>query len=110
MNSPDLTVLPLDSANATLEVVGGKARSLARLAAAGLPVPPGFLISTGAYKAFVEANALQESILRTVADLEPQAAAAESASARIRSMFEAAQLPNEIAASIEQAYASLGLR
>jgi len=35
-------ILNLDSPQATLEQVGGKGASLARMAAAGLPVPPGF--------------------------------------------------------------------
>ena len=35
-------VLPLNDSNATLETVGGKGMSLAKLARAGLPVPDGF--------------------------------------------------------------------
>jgi phosphoenolpyruvate synthase/pyruvate phosphate dikinase len=40
-------VLPMDSAEATLDKVGGKAASLARLSRAGFPVPPGFFVTTG---------------------------------------------------------------
>ena len=39
-------ILELDSPDATLNRVGGKGASLARLAAAGLPVPHGFHITT----------------------------------------------------------------
>ncbi len=46
-------VLALDDASATLEEVGGKGASLAHMAAAGLPVPPGFHITTAAYRRFV---------------------------------------------------------
>src|SRR5690348_9343165 len=56
-------VLALDDAAATLEVVGGKGTSLARMAAAGLPVPAGFHITTTAYRRFVAQNGLQEEIL-----------------------------------------------
>ncbi|TMB75559.1 MAG: hypothetical protein E6J48_15000, partial [Chloroflexi bacterium] len=56
-------VLVLDDASATLEEVGGKGASLARMAAAGLPVPPGFHITTAAYRRFVTENGLQEQIL-----------------------------------------------
>ncbi|NUT52453.1 MAG: pyruvate, phosphate dikinase, partial [Saccharothrix sp.] len=45
-------VLPLAHADADLETVGGKGASLARLAAAGLPVPAGFHITTHAYRRF----------------------------------------------------------
>ena len=47
-------VLSLDSPEATLEVAGGKGASLSRLARGGFPVPPGFLITTAAYRAFVQ--------------------------------------------------------
>ena len=108
MDAPTLTVVPLASAEASLAVFGGKGRSLAKLAASGLPVPDGFLLSTGAYKDFVEANELQESILQIVTEATPgQAASIELASARIQSLFEAARLPGEIAASIAQSYAAL---
>lgn len=42
-------VLPLDDASATLSQVGGKGASLARMKASGLPVPPGFCVTTAAY-------------------------------------------------------------
>jgi phosphoenolpyruvate synthase/pyruvate phosphate dikinase len=46
-------VLPLSDPDAQLALVGGKGASLARLSAAGLPVPVGFHVTTAAYKAFV---------------------------------------------------------
>jgi pyruvate,water dikinase len=81
---------------------------LAQLAAAELPVPDGFLLSTGVYKRFVEANELQESIRQIVADAAyGQTASIELASASVQSLFEAAKLPMAIAESITQAYAAL---
>src|SRR5882762_1388967 len=49
-------VLTLDDVSATLERVGGKGASLAQLVGDGLPVPPGFHITTAAYRRFVEEN------------------------------------------------------
>ena len=46
-----------------MSAVGGKGANLARLARAGYPVPPGFLIATEAYRAYVSANDLQGRIL-----------------------------------------------
>ena len=109
MNTSTPIILPLATANASLDVVGGKGRSLAVLASAGLPVPAGFLLTTSAYKAFVEANELRDSILALVADVAPnEVASAESASARIQSLFEAASLSTEMVVSIGQAYSALG--
>ncbi|KOX24509.1 pyruvate phosphate dikinase [Saccharothrix sp. NRRL B-16348] len=53
MGTPAL-VLPLADPAADLETVGGKGASLAKLAAAGLPVPDGFHLTTHAYRRFTE--------------------------------------------------------
>jgi len=62
-------ILTLDDASATSEQVGGKGASLARLTSAGLPVPPGFHITTAAYRRFVEENGLQDQILAAVSSV-----------------------------------------
>jgi len=103
------TVLVLDDPSATLERVGGKGASLARLAAAGLPVPPGFHITTAAYRCFVEENGLQESILAAVASVvADQPATLVEASERIEKLFAQGRMPDELAGAISRAYAELG--
>ena len=62
----DHYTLPLSDPKAELAVVGGKGASLARLVNAGLPVPDGFQITTAAYRAFVDENALQPRILEAL--------------------------------------------
>ncbi len=97
-------VLTLDDGAATLEWVGGKGVSLARMAAAGLPVPPGFHITTAAYRRFVDANVLQKGILAAVTAAQADVAASlELASARIQMLFSAANMPDDLAGAIVQA-------
>ena len=104
-----LLVLALDDPAATLEQVGGKGASLARLAAAGLPVPPGFHITTAAYRSFVTENGLQEQILATVSAVTAdQPTSFEEASRKIGWMFAQGSMPAEIAEAIRQAYVALG--
>ena len=43
-----------------LEPAGGKAANLGELVRAGLPVPPGFVVTTAAYREFVDANDLRD--------------------------------------------------
>ena len=45
---------------------GGKAAGLARMAAAGIPVPPAFVISTDAYRAFRDSGVLPEDLMPQV--------------------------------------------
>src|SRR5262245_677242 len=102
-------VLALDDAAATLEQVGGKGASLARMAAAGLPVPPGFHITTAAYRRFVAEHGLQEAILAAVADVAAdQPATLETASQQIGQLFAQHTMPDAIAEAIRRAYAALG--
>ncbi len=104
-------ILSLSDASAGLAEVGGKGASLARMAAAGLPVPPGFHITTAAYCQFVAENQLQEQILAAVATVTPgQPATLEEASRRISHLFAQSAIPEEIADAICQAYAGLGER
>jgi pyruvate,water dikinase len=92
-----------------LEQVGGKGASLARLAAAGLPVPPGFHITTTAYRRFVAENGLQDQILAAVSSVSAdQPSQLEEASGKITSLFASSEMPRDIAAAIGLAYANLG--
>ena len=56
-----------------IAMAGGKGANLGELMRAKLPVPPGFVLLTSAYKAFVEANELTEEIerLASKASLQP---------------------------------------
>ncbi|TDE59037.1 pyruvate, phosphate dikinase [Nonomuraea mesophila] len=89
-------VIPLDDAAADLATAGGKGASLARLARAGLPVPGGFHVTTGAYRAFVAG--FRDEILR----------ASSADPAAIARMFAEHDMPAGIAEEIRRAYAALG--
>lgn len=102
-------VMTLDDAAATLEQVGGKGASLARLMAAGLPVPSGFHITTEAYRRFVAENGLQEQILAAVSMADTgQPATLDEASRQIGRLFANSVMPADIADAIRRAYAGLG--
>ena len=105
----DQLVLALDDASATLERVGGKGSSLARLAVAGLPVPPGFHVTTTAYRLFVTRHGLQEQILAAVSTASPtQPATCDAAAQAIATLFKRYPMPDEVAQAIRQAYTGLG--
>ncbi|MCX6046419.1 MAG: PEP/pyruvate-binding domain-containing protein, partial [Chloroflexi bacterium] len=102
-------ILALADPTATLERVGGKGASLARLAAAGLPVPSGFHITTAAYQCFVAENNLQTRILAIVSEVNvDEPATLDNAAQQIGQLFATSELPAAIAAAICQAYAALG--
>lgn len=84
---------------------GGKACGLARLIAAGLPVPDGFVVTCDAYRDHVAALAasLREPLAALARpDRRPDAAAA------IRAAIERAPLPASLAAEVAAALAAWG--
>jgi phosphoenolpyruvate synthase/pyruvate phosphate dikinase len=100
--------LPLSDPQATLENVGGKGASLARLAAAGLPVPGGFHITTAAYDEFVAANELEPRILAALEKVDAsQLSTLEAAAIAIHDLFMDAALPEVIAGAVRAAYEGL---
>jgi rifampicin phosphotransferase len=102
-------VVALDDPAATLEQVGGKGASLARLAAAGLPVPPGFHITTVAYRQFVAEHGLQSQILAAVDTMLTDDPTTQEAAARqIAQLFAQQAMPDAIAEAILHSYGSLG--
>jgi pyruvate,water dikinase len=101
-------ILSLADSRATLAVAGGKGASLARLVAAGLPVPDGFHLTTEAYQQFVAENNLQPHIVAALEAVDPSVSASlEAASRTIRELFSRAQMPSAIAGAVAQAYAAL---
>jgi phosphoenolpyruvate synthase/pyruvate phosphate dikinase len=102
-------LLPLADQHATLQRVGGKGASLARLARGGFSVPAGVHITTAAYRCFVAANHLHR-LLRatTAAGCADDLAVCERAASTIAAAFAAGTMPDVLARAIEQAYAQLG--
>ena len=109
MSSPQALplILDLDSPQATLELVGGKGASLARMAAARLPVPPGFHVTTAAYRRYVEENHIGDKILAVAAQADAPSMH-EEASAQIQSLIEGGTIADDIAGAICRHYETFG--
>ena len=108
--SPRDEVVPLGTLRREdLERGGGKGANLGELISTGLPVPPGFCVTTAAYRRVVAEAGLVEAIddaLRDVRAEDP--GSAEAASARITALFEDLPLPDDLAEAILAAYRTLG--
>jgi pyruvate,water dikinase len=104
-----VTILPLDSPVADVATAGGKGANLSRLARAGFAVPPGFILATDAYRAYVAANGLGSVIAEALGRLTSEDAAALSrAAATIQAAFAAGEIPAETTAALRAAYGALG--
>lgn len=89
--------------------VGGKAANLGELTKAGIPVPPGFVLTTAAYRRFVETAGIQERLLDAVRDLDPDdTEAADRASAEVGALFTGAEIPADLRDALLSARGTLG--
>ncbi|KKN55196.1 hypothetical protein LCGC14_0584660 [marine sediment metagenome] len=101
-------ILPIDTKTISLEMIGGKGKSLARMASAGMSVPSGFYITTSAYKDFVKMNNLQEAIINQAKpEIVGKTISFESASKQIQELIKGVELSDEIVNEIKQAYGAL---
>jgi pyruvate,water dikinase len=88
--------------------VGGKGGSLGELTRAGIAVPPGFVVTTGAFEQFLEALEARAPLRAKVEALDPddlEAAAALSAELRGRVIEE--PMPEAVDQAIRAAYEKL---
>lgn len=103
-----LSVLPLDTEENSLEVIGGKGRSLSRLVRAGFKVPDGFHVPTTFYRSFIALHSLEREILALARPVvENGGMSFEPASAAIHHMFASRDLPADMHAAITSAYNAL---
>ncbi|MEE3278207.1 MAG: PEP/pyruvate-binding domain-containing protein [Pseudomonadota bacterium] len=108
MARSDSYALPLDTNNDSLELIGGKGKSLARMANAGFSVPTGFHLTTEAYKRFVDRNGLQSKILELAKpEISGIALSFEQASNNIRDLFDQGEVSDDIVAEMTTAYTAL---
>jgi pyruvate,water dikinase len=92
-----------------LALVGGKSANLGELIKAGIPVPPGFAVTSYAYREFIERSGLKKKISEILKEVakskDPKAF--EEVSVRIRKIIEEENIPDDIAKAIVDNYRKL---
>lgn len=92
-----------------VDAVGGKGANLGELVRAQIPVPPGFVVSTGTYRRFLEETGLTARIRALREGLDVQdSARLQRVAAEIRDLILAAPMPLAVAEEICACYARLG--
>jgi len=104
-----MAVLWLDEIGADdLEKVGGKGASLGELTGAGLPVPPGFVVTAGTYRSFIEEAGIDEELFAAVdVDVDDSAALANAAD-RAQELILETPFPDELREEIVESYREVG--
>jgi pyruvate,water dikinase len=91
------------------DLVGGKGANLGELTAAGLPVPPGFVVTAPAYLAAMDAAGVRAELAQrgAAADVRDTAGLA-TASAGLQALVGGAGMPSPMRAEVLAAYHRLG--
>lgn len=94
----------------TLDSLGGKGASLVTMTAAGMPVPPGFVVNTNAFRAFMHSG-IEEAIAKHLEGLDPDDVdAVDKVSAAIRQLIVSRPVPEELSTVTRRAYDELQAR
>ncbi|RRJ28047.1 phosphoenolpyruvate synthase [Halocatena pleomorpha] len=104
-----MAVLWLDTIGSDdLDSVGGKGASLGELTGAELPVPPGFVVTAGTYRSFIEQTGIDDALFEAV-DIDPDdSSALADAEETAEELIMNTELPEEIASGILEAYDEVG--
>jgi pyruvate,water dikinase len=92
-----------------LPEVGGKGANLGELTRAGFPVPPGFCVTTAAYRQFVRTSGELEAFLDSLKGLtHHDLDAIRAIGGRIREHLETLAIPADVRLAVLQAWRELG--
>src|SRR5947208_16008962 len=102
-------VLPFEALDrASLAVAGGKAANLGELTRAGLPVPPGFCVTTATYALVAQGAGLDATLAELAATPAGDLARLAELAVAARTALLAAPVPDAVAEAIAAGYRALG--
>lgn len=106
----DAAILWFDAlSKASTPVAGGKGANLGEMTRAGLPVPPGFVVTASAFRAALEAAGIRTRLAELFAGTDAgDPAALAAASQQMQDLVRAIEVPASLRTSLVEAYARLG--
>jgi pyruvate,water dikinase len=94
-----------------IPTVGGKGANLGEMTRAGIPVPPGFIVTSPAYFYFVDHNQLKDKIHQLLKDLDPENPdQLLSIAKKVQHLILKADIPKDLSQAIIKAYLKLSPR
>jgi pyruvate, water dikinase len=92
-----------------IPLVGGKGANLGEMTNAGIPVPPGFIVTASAYFDFIEKANLDDKIKSLLDPLDVhKSKQLQEVALKVQKLITDAPMPQDTAKAIEQAYVKMG--
>ena len=96
-------IVPLESSELDIGLVGGKGVNIARMISEGFSVPPAFCVTVDAYEMFLDVTGLRKEISGILDETDfDDDSSLEKASERIKSMITGADLPEAELGSLKK--------
>jgi pyruvate,water dikinase len=90
-------------------IAGGKGASLGEMTQAGIPVPPGFVVSAEAFDRFIEETGIKVEIEARLKEVNPEDMnSVEKASETLRDVIHDTAMPEDLATEIKKSFLDLG--
>jgi pyruvate,water dikinase len=103
-------VVDISEVNKESKNVGGKGANLGEMVRAGLPIPPGFIVTTDSYDKFIKDNNLEQKIGQILSKTDPRdPKGLKDASKEIESLIIGSEIPESIERAIKDAYEELSI-
>lgn len=92
-----------------IPIAGGKGANLGEMTNAGIPVPPGFIVTANAYYSFLKEAGITEKIRSLLEPLDTNdSKQLQDVSAKIKDIIIKAAMPKSLSEAIKQAYVEMG--
>ena len=99
-----------DISKDAINLVGGKGLNLGIMYNIGLPIPPGFVATTDAFKLFLDENRLNYKIFSLLANLDVEDSAnLQNVAKEVQDLIIASEMPETIKNEITEAYDNLNI-
>ncbi|MBD3248917.1 phosphoenolpyruvate synthase [Candidatus Woesearchaeota archaeon] len=93
-----------------VDVVGGKGANLGEMTKAGLPIPPGFMVTAQTYKEFIEETGIKDKILDMLKNLDVNDTGKLQKTAKeVQRVIKETEMPEEIKEEIKENYSMIGV-
>ena len=97
-----------DLSKSDIGIAGGKGANLGELTQAGIPVPPGFVVTAQAYEKFMDEAGINDKVMSILDEIDiNDTKALQAASEEIKDMIKESSIPEDMVLLIREAYNQL---
>jgi pyruvate,water dikinase len=100
-----------DIGKTNIDIAGGKGANLGEMTQAGIPVPPGFVITSKTYDIFMTNTGLYKKVYKLLDGIDVnETKKLQKVAEKIKQLIIETEIPNELTTLISESYNALGIK